>query len=274
MSRVVPCVLMLSIALAAGCATSPTGRKQLDLVSDQQAAQAGDQSFQQIQKQTPVDNDPAANAYAGCIVKALSVAIGAPRGGGNWVVTVFNDPKTVNAFALPGGHVSVYTGIFGVAKTPGELAAVLGHEMGHVQAGHGAERMSDQTATALGVDLAALLAGIDQSSVQGQATMAALGAGAQVGVLLPFSRAQESEADKLGTQYMAEAGFDPHEALELWRNMMNMNQSGAPPAILSDHPADATRLQALQAQLPDDLQRYQKAQAQGRHPDCTAPAGG
>jgi predicted Zn-dependent protease len=257
-------------ALAAGCATSPTGRKQLNLVTDQQAAQAGDQSFQQIKKQTPVDQNPAANTYAECVVHALSVATGAPRGGGKWVVTVFKDDKTVNAFALPGGHVSVYTGIFKVATTPGELAAVLGHEMGHVQAGHGAERISDQEATAVGVDLAALLAGIDQSSSKGQLTMAALGAGAQVGVLLPFSRAQESEADKLGTQYMAEAGWDPHEALELWRNMMSSNQ-GAPPALLSDHPADATRLQALQAQLPDDEQRYQKARQQGRHPDCTPP---
>jgi predicted Zn-dependent protease len=257
-------------ALTAACATSPTGRKQLNLVSDQQAAQAGNQSFQQIRKQTPVDQNPAANVYAGCIVHALSVATGAPRGGGNWVVTVFKDDKTVNAFALPGGHVSVYTGIFKVAKTPGELAAVLGHEMGHVQAGHGAERISDQEAASVGVDLAALLAGIDQSSAKGQAAMAALGAGATVGVLLPYSRAQESEADKLGTQYMAEAGWDPHEALELWRNMMGSNQ-GAPPAFLSDHPADAKRLQDLQAQLPDDMQRYQKAQKQGRHPDCTPP---
>jgi predicted Zn-dependent protease len=257
-------------ALTAACATSPTGRKQLDLVSDQQAAQAGNQSFQQIKKQTQVDQNPAANTYAECIVHALSVATGAPRGGGNWVVTVFKDDKTVNAFALPGGHVSVYTGIFKVAKTPGELAAVLGHEMGHVQAGHGAERISDQEAASVGVDLAALLAGIDRSSAKGQAAMAALGAGATVGVLLPYSRAQESEADKLGTQYMAEAGWDPHEALELWRNMMGSNQ-GAPPAFLSDHPADAKRLQDLQAQLPDDMQRYQKAQKQGRHPECTPP---
>ncbi|HSN18412.1 MAG TPA: M48 family metallopeptidase [Gammaproteobacteria bacterium] len=274
MRYVTPLILILLAMLVVGCATSPTGRRQLDLVSDQQAAQAGDQSFQEIKKQTPVDNDPGDNEYAKCIVHALSVATGAPRGGGNWTVTVFKDPKTVNAFALPGGHVSVYTGIFSVAKTPGELAAVLGHEMGHVQAGHGAERMSDQAATALGVDLAAILAGIDQSSATGQATMAALGAGAQVGVLLPFSRAQESEADKLGTQYMAQAGFDPHQALDLWHNMMSMNQGGAPPAILSDHPADASRLQALQAQMPEDVQRYQQAQAQGRHPGCKAPGGG
>jgi len=263
------CAFLLA-ALASACATSPTGREQLNLVSDQQAAQAGDQSFQQIKKQTPVDQNPAANAYAECVVHALSVATGTPRGGGNWVVTVFKDDKTVNAFALPGGHVSVYTGIFKVATTPGELAAVLGHEMGHVQAGHGAERISDQEAAAVGVDLAALLAGIDQSSTKGQLTMAALGVGTQVGVLLPFSRAQESEADKLGTQYMAEAGWDPHEALDLWRNMMSNNQ-GAPPALLSDHPADAARLQALQAQLPDDEQRYQKARQQGRHPDCSPP---
>jgi predicted Zn-dependent protease len=102
--------------------------------------------------------------------------------------------------------------------------------------------------------------------------MAALGAGAQVGVLLPFSRAQESEADKLGTQYMAEAGWDPHEALELWRNMMSSNQ-GAPPELLSDHPADANRLQALQQQLPEDMQKYQAAKAAGRRPDCTPPEG-
>jgi predicted Zn-dependent protease len=260
---------ILTTAVAA-CATSPTGRKQLELVSDQQAAQAGDQSFQQVKKQTPVDQDPAANAYAGCVVHALSGATGAPRGGGKWVVTVFKDDKTVNAFALPGGHVSVYTGIFKVATTSGELAAVLGHEMGHVQAGHGAERISDQKAASVGMDLAAMLAGIDQSSTQGQLTMAALGVGTQVGVLLPFSRAQESEADKLGTQYMSEAGWDPHEALQLWRNMMGTNQ-GAPPALLSDHPADAARLQALQSQLPDDEQRYQKARQEGHHPDCTPP---
>lgn len=262
--------LVVFVLVLTACATSPTGRKQLSLVSDQDAAQMGNQSFQQIKKQTPVDHDQADNAYAFCIVHALSAATGKPRGGGNWDVTVFKDDKTVNAFALPGGHVSVYTGIFKVAKTPGELAAVLGHEMGHVQAGHGAERISDQEATALGVGLAAILAGIDQSTTKGQAAMAALGVGATVGVLLPFSRRQESEADQLGTQYMADAGFDPHEALELWRNMMGSNQS-APPAILSDHPADAQRLQDLQTQLPGDMQRYERSQRQGRHPDCKAP---
>jgi predicted Zn-dependent protease len=263
---------VLLLLLLSACATSPTGRKQLRLVTDQDAAQAGNQSFQQIKKQTPVDQNPADSNYAQCIVRALSAATGAPRGGGNWVVTVFKDDKTVNAFALPGGHVSVYTGIFKVAKTPGQLAAVLGHEMGHVQAGHGAERMSDQEAASLGIDLTAILAGIDQTSAKGQSAMAALGAGAQIGVLLPFSRAQESEADNLGTQYMAEAGWDPHEALQLWRNMLSSNQ-GAPPELLSDHPADMNRLQALQEQLPGDMQRYQAAQRAGRQPDCTAPGG-
>jgi predicted Zn-dependent protease len=265
-------ILFISFLLAslASCATSPTGRKQLSLISDQDAAQMGTQSFRQIQKQTPLDKDKDDNAYAECIVHALAGATGKPRGGGKWDVAVFKQDKTVNAFALPGGHVSVYTGIFPVAKTPGELAAVLGHEMGHVQAGHGAERISDQTAAQVGVGLAAILAGIDQSSGKGQAAMAALGLGTQVGVLLPFSRAQESEADVLGMQYMAEAGFDPHEALDLWRNMMKAN-NGAPPEILSDHPSDENRLQDLQARLPENMQRYQAAKRRGRTPDCIPP---
>jgi len=261
--------LLLLLTLAA-CATSPTGRHQLRLVSPEQAAQAGNQSFAQIKKQTPVDRDEGDNRYAACIVNALAGATGKPNGGGSWDVTVFKQDKTVNAFALPGGHVSVYTGIFTVAKTPAELAAVLGHEMGHVQAGHGAERMSDQMATQGVLDVAAIIAGIDPNSQGGQATMSALGMGAQVGVLLPFNRAQESEADELGLRYMAEAGFDPREALDLWRNMMSANL-GAPPEVLSDHPSDKNRLADLQGKLPEAMRLYQTALAQGRHPRCEAP---
>lgn len=267
-------VVSMSVALLslAACVTSPTGRRQLHLVSLEQAAQAGDQSFVQIKKQTPVDRDPQDNLYAACIVRALAGATGQPNGGGKWDVTVFKQDKTVNAFALPGGHVSVYTGIFKVAKTPGELAAVLGHEMGHVQAGHGAERMSDQMATQGLLDIGAVFLGIDQNSPGGQATMSALGMGAQVGVILPFSRAQESEADELGLRYMSQAGFDPREALQLWRNMMDANL-GAPPEVLSDHPSDANRLADLQAKLPDAIRLYQAAQAAGHRPGCKAPEG-
>lgn len=262
-------VLGLLGALSA-CATSPTGRHQLRLVSPEQAAQAGNQSFAQIKKQTPVDTDVADNRYAACIVRALAGATGNPNGGGNWDVTVFRQDKTVNAFALPGGHVSVYTGIFRVAKTPGELAAVLGHEMGHVQAAHGAERMSDQMATQGVLDVAAVIAGIDPGTDSGKAALSAMGAGAQVGVLLPFNRAQESEADELGLRYMSAAGFDPREALELWRNMMSANL-GAPPEVLSDHPSDKNRLDDLQGKLPGTLRLYQAALAQGKHPNCAAP---
>ncbi len=268
--RVRLALICATLFAVVACVTSPTGRRQLHLVSLEDAAKAGDQAFAQIKKQTPVDKDPADNAYAACIVRALAGATGQPNGGGQWSVTVFKQDKTVNAFALPGGHVSVYTGIFSVARTPDELAAVLGHEMGHVQAGHGAERMSDQMLTQSGLDLAGILLGIDQSSPGGHATMSALGMGAQVGVLLPFSRAQESEADELGLRYMAQAGFDPREALQLWRNMMNANL-GAPPEVLSDHPSDANRLADLQAKLPDALRLYQAAQAAGHHPDCRAP---
>ncbi|MGE5624100.1 MAG: M48 family metallopeptidase [Bacillota bacterium] len=253
------------------CATSPTGRHQLHLVSPQDAAQAGIRSYTQLRAHTPIDSDPAVNAYAACVVHAITSAVGPPYGGGSWQVTVFKQDQTVNAFALPGGKVAVYTGIFKVAKSAGELAAVLGHEIGHVQAGHGAERMSDQMAAQAGIDIVAVLTGIDQSTPGGQATMSALGMGTQVGVLLPFSRAQESEADELGLRYMAEAGFDPREALQLWRNMMQANL-GTPPQILSDHPSDANRLSDLQNRLPDALQRYAAAERQGRHPECRPPA--
>jgi predicted Zn-dependent protease len=264
-------ILWLLVALlAAACVTSPTGRKQLRLVSPEDAAKAGIASYAQLRARTPVDAAPADNTYAACIVHAIASVVGPPYGGGSWQVTVFKQDKTVNAFALPGGKVAVYTGIFSVAKTPAELAAVLGHEIGHVQAGHGAERMSDQAATQFGMDLAAVITGIDQNSVTGQATMSALGVGAQVGLLLPFSRAQETEADELGLRYMAEAGFDPREALELWRNMMQANL-GAPPQILSDHPSDANRLADLQDKLPDALKLYAAAQRAGRHPDCRPP---
>ena len=253
-----------------GCATSPTGRHALRLVSPEDAARMGIASYQQIKAKTPIDRDPATNAYAGCVVHELAEATGPPNGGGTWEVTVFGQDQTVNAFALPGGKVAVYTGIFKVAKTPAELAAVLGHEMGHVQAGHGAERISDQMAAQAGTDFIAALAGIDQNTTGGQGIMSALGLGAQVGMLLPFSRAQESEADVLGMRYMAEAGFDPHAALDLWRNMMNANL-GAPPELLSDHPSDVNRLQKLELELPQDLRLYAAAQGLGRRPACKAP---
>ncbi len=256
--------------LLASCATSPTGRRQLQLFPEAQMGQMGFEAYQQVKKQTKVDTSKPVNQYVGCVVRALSAVVGKPRGGGNWTVTVFKEDKTVNAFALPGGNIGVYSGLLPVARTPGQLAAVIGHEIGHVQAGHGNERMSDQFAAQAGLQLVNALAGGDRASTQNQQLMSLLGLGVQVGVLLPFSRTQESEADQLGMLYMAQAGFDPHEAIKLWRNMIA--SGGAKPAEwLSTHPSDQRRITDLERLLPGDLARFQRARAEGRHPDCQVP---
>lgn len=175
-----------------------------------------------------------------------------------WEVTVIKDDKTANAFALPGGKMAVYTGIFPVAKTEAGLAAVMGHEVVHALARHGAERMSQGqlTNTALEVAGAAIGAGSD-NSLLGQATMAALGVGAQVGVLLPFSRKHESEADYVGILMAADAGYDPRESIALWERMAQLS-SGGQAEFLSTHPSHGTRIDQLKAWMPEAMAIYQK----------------
>jgi predicted Zn-dependent protease len=179
-------------------------------------------------------------------------------------VTVFQD-KAANAFALPGGKIGVNTGLLEVATNPHQLATVIGHEIAHVQAHHGNARMSASYATQAGLTLAQVLAGA--SSPEKQQLIGLLGAGAQVGVLLPYGRSQESEADRLGLEYMARAGFDPQESVNLWRNMSETSGS-QPPEFLSTHPAHGTRIQQLEAQMPTALNLYRQAQAQGKTPNC------
>jgi len=178
-----------------------------------------------------------------------------------WEVTVIKDDKTMNAFALPGGKIAVYTGIFPVAKTEAGLAAVLGHEVTHALARHGGERMSQGEATNLGVQLLGAAAGIGTGNAAlGQATMAALGAGAQVGVLLPFSRKHESEADYIGVLLAADAGYDPRESVHLWERMEQMSGGGGPSEFLSTHPGNETRIEQLKAWMPEAMAIYQTKQ--------------
>jgi predicted Zn-dependent protease len=248
--------ILILVGLTA-CATSPLGRRQIKLFSDQDVAQQGMLAFRQIAQKTPVSTDARINAFVGCVARAISAQSGYQA---NWNIKVFQS-KEVNAFALPGGEIGVYTGMLNVIQNQDQLAAVLGHEVSHVVAGHANERMSDAYLT----DAAMQLAG--SSGRLGQAGMAALGLGAQVGILLPFSRTQESEADLLGLDLMARAGFDPRQAVDLWRNMMHAG-GGRPPELLSDHPADERRIQQIQSRLPQDLPLYEQAQNNGRRPQC------
>jgi predicted Zn-dependent protease len=252
--------------IAAGCATSPTGRKQLMLVPESTMDQMGAQAFTELKQQTPTDPDPTTNAFVQCVAGAITDAAQSQTGVKTWDVVVFKDPQ-VNAFALPGGKIGVYQGLLGVTKNDAELATVLGHEVGHVIAKHGAERVSEQLGEELVLEGASILT---PSTTQGQAIIGALGLGAQYGIALPHSRTQEAEADEIGLDLMARAGFDPAQSIELWKNMTAAGGPN-PPEFLSDHPNNENRIADLQKHLPAAQATYQAARAAGRAPQCTPP---
>ncbi|MBN8553926.1 MAG: M48 family metallopeptidase [Deltaproteobacteria bacterium] len=248
-----------------GCAISPTGRKQLILVPDSQMDQMGSQAFSEMKTATPVNKETKANQYVQCIVSALLKQVDASVAP-EWELVVFEEPKTVNAFALPGGKIGVYTGMMKVATTQDELAAVIGHEIGHVIARHGNERVS--TALVAEGGLAAVSAAMDKKDTKFNLLMAALGLGAQFGVLLPHSRTQESEADRIGLELMAKAGFNPNAAVQLWKNMAK-ESGGEPPEFMSTHPSHQTRISRLQAAIAEVMPLYEQAKKEGRRPRCS-----
>ena len=246
------------------CANSPTGRRQLILVGDAQMAELGAASFAQMKQQSQPLHDPAITAYVDCVSNAVLKAAG--ENPSVWEIQVFND-KTPNAFALPGRKIGVHTGMLTVAQTPGQLATVIGHEIGHVEAKHGAERMSLNMTAQMIQQVAAT--GL-QNNEHGQAIMAALGVGSQLGVLLPYSRIHESEADYIGLILMAKAGFDPQESIQLWLNMMKAG-GGNPPEFLSTHPSDQTRIAKLAGKMPEANAIYQRVKSRGVGPQCKRP---
>ncbi len=236
------------------CQTVPiTGRSQLLLLSETEEVQMGVQSYQQVLRKSKLSTDPAAND----LVKRVGTRIAAATGRGDyqWEFKVIEEQQA-NAFALPGGKVAVYTGILSITRDDAGLAAVLGHEVSHAIARHGAERLSQDMLVQVGLagTMAALSKG-DPKTVQNVGTL--LGAGAAVGLQLPWNRAQESEADHLGLIYMAKAGYDPHAARDLWVRMAEASKGGGrPPEFLSTHPSEATRVKQIEAWLPETMQYY------------------
>jgi predicted Zn-dependent protease len=256
-----PAVALLAL-LALACATSPLGRRQLKLFPASEIAQMGATAFDQAKKETPVSRDAAANARVRCVAAAVTREL--PGDSGGWEVVVFED-KTANAFALPGRKIGVHTGLLAVAKNQDQLATVIGHEVAHVVADHSNERVSTAFAAQ---GAAALVGAIANPGAAGHdQLMGLLGLGAQVGVLLPFDRAQESEADMLGLDLMAKAGFDPRESIALWRNMSAAGGS-QPPEFLSTHPSHGTRTKQLEARMPSALELQKAARAAGKRPVC------
>jgi metalloendopeptidase OMA1, mitochondrial len=261
--------LSLPLGLLSGCETNPyTGRSQFLMTSVSDEMKMGAQAYDQVktdpnmkQSQDPREIEPVKRVTAHIIEAAKRSKYAEMAQQFQWEVTVIKDDKTMNAFALPGGKIAVYTGIFPVAKTEAGLAAVLGHEVTHALARHGAERMSQGQAASIGVQVLGAAAGIGTGNAAlGQATMAALGAGAQVGVLLPFSRKHESEADYIGILLAADAGYDPQESVHLWERMEKMSGGGGPSEFLSTHPGHETRIEQLKKWMPEAMAIYQSKQ--------------
>jgi predicted Zn-dependent protease len=260
--------------LVAACATSPTGRKQLMLVSEETAISSSRQAYAQemgrYQKEGKLVTDPRALKRVNVITERLvaqAVKMRPDSAKWQWSVQVIDDPKTVNAWCMAGGRMALYTGlIMKVDPTDDELAQVMGHEIAHALANHTAERMS----TAMAANAGILAAGI-LSDNPGQA-MAMTAAAATVAIKLPNSRTAENEADQIGIELAARAGYDPRAAVTLWQKMGKVGGS-SPPEFLSTHPSDATRQQRLGALAPKMLPYYQAGGTRPTYPVRMGPAG-
>jgi len=260
--------LLLSTSCAlvlVACAESPTGRRQIMLVNDAELSKMGAQTFESMKEETPIAKDSKTNNYVRCVTNSLLAVTPDDMRAQNWEIVVFESDQ-VNAFALPGGKIGVYTGLLKVAENQDQLAAVVGHEIGHVIAGHSNERLS--TNQALQTVLALGDAGMKAYGVRyQQELMTAFGLGAQLGVALPFSRAHESESDIIGLDLMAKAGFEPRQAVNLWQNMAAAGGGGAP-EFMSTHPLPETRIKDIRERLPEAMKTFNERKAVSALPRC------
>lgn len=259
-------ITLLCASLTA-CATSPTGRSQLLLLSEDQLNQMGQQAFSQYQQDLPAA-DAATQRYAQCIATAIIAELPAEQRQVDWQIRVFESEQP-NAFALPGGYMGVNSGMLDVATNQDQLASVIGHEIAHVLSNHANERASTQSATQMGLSVISSTSGMQTPG--GQQLMGLLGMGAEYGIILPFSRRHESEADVIGLELMARAGFDPRASINVWENMQRATGGGKPPAWMSTHPSHGQRVDGLDANMQEALATYQQAQSQGRTPNCPRP---
>ena len=251
--------LILGSFILSACQTGISGRKQLVFMPEKEINQMGLTSFAKLKKDLPISTSKKYNQYVSCIANPLINEVG-----GKWEVVVFDD-KQLNAFALPGNKIGIYTGLIKLTNNQSQLAAVIGHEIMHVLAQHGNERMSQKMAV-LG-SVALIQAAARPETILGQKALGLLGVGAQYGVLMPYSRVHESEADLLGLEIMAKAGFDPKQSIILWQKMAKAS-GGKTPEFLSTHPSHDTRIDDLQEQMPTALELQRQAIAKGKVPRC------
>ena len=250
-------VLLLVVGLLAGCYTVPeTGRRSINFVSTSQEIQTGAAAFQQMKKQGTVSTNRIQINRVNVVGGRIAEVVGDDLPGAAWEFVVFESPD-LNAFALPGGKVGIYSGLLKVTETDDELATVVGHEIAHVTARHGSERMSQSILVAAGaIGIGVVMK--DKSDADRSAALAAYGLGASIGVMLPYSRSHETEADTIGLRYAARAGYDPRAAIDFWERMERASEGkNKPPEFLSTHPADETRIRNLQQMMPAALEIYE-----------------
>jgi predicted Zn-dependent protease len=227
-------------------------------LSVEQESALGLQTYQHVLAQSQMIHSGTEFDVVKRVANRLAGATGKAAANFEWMVSLINDSRQ-NAFCLPGGKIVVYTGILPVAQNEAGLATVLGHEMAHATSRHGAQRVLQQNLTQTAMTgIAISLSDMDYN--QQRAVMGALGAGAQYGVLMPFGRKHESEADEIGLIYMARAGYDPRESIRFWQRMERTSDREQPPEFLSTHPSHGTRVTQLQALMPKALEEYNRVQ--------------
>ena len=248
---------LFALLLIASCTIAPiTGRRQLDLVGDATMNQLGLQSYEQALAKAKTDHDQAHVAMVARVTKRIAEAAEQEfHPGYDWQATVIDEPKTVNAWCMPGGKMAVYSGIFPIAQDENGLAVVMAHEISHALAHHSAERLSRSEIMQLGES--GLLAAVNAKEPGATKIIGgALGLGAQLGIDMPFSRQQESEADHIGLVLMAKAGYDPARAVDFWGRMLRYSKGREPPAFLSDHPSSEQRVEDIKRELPEAQAAY------------------
>ncbi|HWA33400.1 MAG TPA: M48 family metallopeptidase [Cyclobacteriaceae bacterium] len=259
-------VVLATLIILYACSTVPlTGRKQLNLVSNAEIIPMASQEYDSVIRKGPLSRD----AQQTDMVKRVGVRIqhaveeymaqqnlSSELAGFDWKFNLIDDPKTVNAWCMPGGKVAFYTGILPICKDETGVAIVMGHEVSHAIANHGRERMSQGMLEQLGMNTLSALMGSNPTAGK-QLLFQAVGAGTQLG-MLKFSRQDESEADHLGLIFMSLAGYDPNQAPIFWQRMADQSGGQSPPEFLSTHPSDQTRIKALQQWVPEAMKYYKK----------------
>ena len=257
--------LLITSVVVVACSSSPTGRPQIAWKSEAEMEAQSAQAFNAMRASMPLTTNRAKIDFVACIAQAIVYEMHPPYSDIEWELAVFEDNQ-VNAFAMPGGKIGVFTGILEVTENEHQLAAVIGHEVAHVVARHSNERASRASLTGIGIDALAVILGGGYTGGAYTASQT-LHAASAMGITLPHTRSQETEADVVGLEYMAKAGFDPRQSVDLWQNMAK--QGGKrPPELLSTHPASETRIENLISQWQKVLPIYNQARADGKQPDC------